>query len=93
MSDQTGTIAMSPAAIGYLDQMMRYTLGRSPAFLGTAANPTLLQHLAVHLAECEEAKRILRSKGYGVPFSSFTELAALVPQAGDKPKRKHRSKQ
>ena len=85
-----GTIPMSPAALVYLDQMMRYTTGKSPSFLATAANPTLLQHMAIHLAECEKAMAILRSKGYGLPFTPFAELAAMVPQATGKPKRRRR---
>lgn len=90
MSDTPGTIPMSPAAIVYLDQMMRATLGQSPAFLGKAANPTSLQHLANHLAECEKACAILRSKGYGQPFTAFAELAAMVPQNKGKPRRRSR---
>jgi hypothetical protein len=86
----TPTIPMSDSALVYLDQMMRASLGQSPSFLGKAANPTSLQHIANHLAECEKAMAILRSKGYGLPFTPFAELAAMVPQAVDKPKRRRR---
>ena len=84
----TPTIPMSDAALIYLDQMMRASLGQSPAFLGKAANPTSLQHLANHLAECEQVFAILRTKGYGLPFTPIHELAAMVPQASGKPRRK-----
>ena len=84
----TPTIPMSDAALIYLDQMMRASLGHSPAFLGKAANPTSLQNLANHLADCEQAFAILRTKGYGLPFTPIHEIAAMVPQAKGKPRRK-----
>lgn len=55
------------------------------AVLGPRASTTKvadlerLNRIADHLAECEEAQRILRRKGYGKSGMTFIELAASVP--------------
>lgn len=55
------------------------------AVLGPRASATKVDDLARlnrlcdHLAECEEAQRILRRKGYGKPGMSFVELVTSVP--------------
>lgn len=41
----------------------------------------LLDSLAQHVAECEEAKTILRHKGYGITGQSVLVTVRLVPQA------------
>lgn len=41
----------------------------------------LLDSLAQHVAECEEAKSILRHKGYGVTGHSMLVVARLIPSA------------
>ncbi len=42
----------------------------------------LLCQIAQHLSECEQAKSILRSKGYGVTGQSVLATARPVPDAG-----------
>jgi hypothetical protein len=42
-----------------------------------------LTSLAKHLAACEEANTILRSKGYGQPGQMINDAARLVPHARD----------
>lgn len=51
--------------------------------VGAVNNPddAQLSSLARHLAECEEAKTILRHKGYGVTGQSITDAVKLVGEA------------
>lgn len=42
----------------------------------------LLGQIAQHLDDCEQAKSILRSKGYGVTGQSVLATARLVPDVG-----------
>lgn len=53
--------------------------------IGAVNNPDsdMLDCLAAHVAECEEAKTILRNKGYGVTGQSVLVTARLVPCARD----------
>ena len=44
-------------------------------------NDELLDSIALHLADCELAKEILRIKGYGLTGTSIDAMAKMVPEA------------
>lgn len=69
---------MDKAAI-YRAVILRAVLG--PAY-NTAKVSDLerLNRICDHLADCEEAQRILRRKGYGRAGMTFIELASSVPE-------------
>lgn len=48
-----------------------------------AQDTATLEQLGRHMADCEEAKQILRSKGYGCSGMPVSDTARQVP---DKPK-------
>lgn len=50
----------------------------------TSTDTDLLDSLALHLAECEEAGTILQALGYGVPGLSIDRRVSLVPQNSDR---------
>lgn len=41
---------------------------------------TARDRLAAHLVECEQAKTILRHKGYGISGTSIVDAAKAVPE-------------
>lgn len=43
----------------------------------------LLNSLAAHLSDCEEANRILRAKGYAISGQSIVDAARRVPNDND----------
>ena len=49
--------------------------------VAAASNPDTaqLESLALHLADCEEAKTILRNKGYGTAGQSIVVMVRPVP--------------
>jgi hypothetical protein len=62
----------------YRAVILRAVLG--PGYSATkVADLKQLNRIADHLAECEEAQRILRRKGYGKSGMTFIELAACIP--------------
>ncbi len=46
-----------------------------------ANDATMLKVIAQQLCDCEDAKRVLRLKGYGRRFMSTGDTARLVPMA------------
>lgn len=56
-----------------------------PVIVGAVNNPDpdQLHALAQHLAQCEEAKTLLRAKGYGIAGQPINETARQVPHARD----------
>lgn len=53
--------------------------------VAAATNPdkAQLESLATHLAECEEAKTILRNKGWGKSGQAINDVVRGVPHARD----------
>jgi hypothetical protein len=81
---------MSPDAEVYRFDLIRAIVPDRPAMSYPVHQPEVLQDYCELLADGAEAKRLLRAKGYGVPFNTLAELAALIPHATAKPKRKRR---
>jgi hypothetical protein len=51
--------------------------------LAGTADPTALERICEHLAQCEEAHAILKAKGYGKAGMTIDEVARAVPGPGD----------
>lgn len=68
---------MSSAEI-YRAVILRATHG-SGYNLTKVADLQQLNRICERLAECEEAQRLLRGKGYGKPGMTFVELVCSVP--------------
>jgi hypothetical protein len=63
----------------YRAVILRATYG--PGYnIAKVADLKQLNRICEHLAECEEAQRILKRKGYGKAGMTFTELAASIPE-------------
>lgn len=71
---------MSIATIVYRDMIVRAVLGR-PAVGFQVADNAELERICECLAECEDAKSILRAKGHGKVFMTIDEVARAVPDA------------
>jgi hypothetical protein len=63
----------------YRAEILRAVLG-SHANESKVANIERLNQIAAHLVDCEDAKSILRAKGYGAAGMSFVELARSLPE-------------
>jgi fructose 1,6-bisphosphatase len=63
----------------YRAEIMRAVLGHG-ANEANVANIERLNQIAEHLVDCEDAKTILRSKGYGAAGMTFVELARSLPE-------------
>jgi hypothetical protein len=72
---------MSLPATVYRDQIIRAVLGCRPAMLAHEADPTALERICEHLAQCEAAHDILRQKGWGKAGTSIADVARTVPEA------------
>lgn len=64
----------------YRHQLVRSVLGEVPAECARVHNPTEVDRMAQHLADCEQACSILRAKGYGKPGVSFIDVAKAMPE-------------
>jgi hypothetical protein len=63
----------------YRAEILRAVLGAG-ANESKVANIERLNQIAAHLVDCEDAKSILRAKGYGAAGMSFVELARSLPE-------------
>lgn len=70
---------MNDIARIYRAEILRAVLGGNPP-PAKAHDLTRLNQIAEHLAECEEARTILRAKGYGRAGMSFVDMARSVPE-------------
>jgi hypothetical protein len=62
----------------YRAEILRAVLG-DKANESKVANIERLTQIAAHLVDCEDAKSILRAKGYGYAGMTFVELARSIP--------------
>lgn len=63
----------------YRAEILRAVLGAN-ASEAKVADPARLHRIATHLVDCEDARSILRAKGYGAAGMSFAELARSLPE-------------
>jgi hypothetical protein len=63
----------------YRAEILRAVMGEH-ANTCKVANVERLNQIAAHLVDCEDAKSILRAKGYGAAGMSFVELARSLPE-------------
>jgi fructose 1,6-bisphosphatase len=63
----------------YRAEILRAVLG-DHANVCKVANIERLNQIAAHLVDCEDAKAILRAKGYGAAGMTFVELAKSLPE-------------
>jgi hypothetical protein len=63
----------------YRAEILRAVLGDN-ANVCKVANIERLNQFAEHLVDCEDAKAILRAKGYGAAGMTFVELARSLPE-------------
>ena len=63
----------------YRAEILRAVLGAG-ANESKVANIERLNQIAAHLVDCEDAKSILRAKGYGSAGMTFVELARSLPE-------------
>jgi hypothetical protein len=63
----------------YRAEILRAVLG-AHAHEAKVADPARLNRIAAHLVDCEDAKSILRAKGYGAAGMTFVELARSLPE-------------
>jgi len=69
----------------YRDHIIRTVFGKRPAMAFKEFDTDALNRLCERLADAEDAKRIMRNKGYGQPWESLVDLARLLPDAPPKP--------
>ena len=70
---------MNNVARIYRAEILRAVLGDA-ANESKVANIERLNQIAEHLVDCEDAKSILRAKGYGAAGMTFVELARSMPE-------------
>lgn len=63
----------------YRAEILRAVMGEH-ANTCKVANIERLNAIADHLVDCEDAKSILRAKGYGAAGMTFVELARSLPE-------------
>jgi len=89
---------MTPLAKMYRDELVRAVVPNRPAMVFQVNHPTVLADYCELLADCAEAKRLLRANGHGQPGMSVLELvqallaAPPVPLAPIKPAPRVRKK-
>jgi hypothetical protein len=79
---------MSAAAEMYRFDLIRAIVPDRPAMTYPVHQPTVLDDYCELLADCAEAKRLLRANGHGTPGMSVRELVQLLlalPPAPVKP--------
>lgn len=69
---------MTPLAQVYHDGLIRAVVNDRPAMLFRVHQPTVLADYCELLANCAEAKRLLRANGHGKPGMSVLELVQLL---------------
>lgn len=69
---------MTPRAEMYQDEIVRAVVPSRPAMLHQVHQPTVLADHCELLADCYEAKRLLRANGHGKPGMSVLELVLLL---------------
>jgi hypothetical protein len=95
MGDETQP-SMKPLAEMYRDGLIRAIVTERPAMLFQVSQPTVLADYCNLLADCAEAKRLLRANGHGLIGMSVLEMvqqllatpAAPPPAPARKRKRK-----
>ena len=76
---------MKPIAEMYRDGLVRAIVPNRPAITYPVHQPTVLADYCELLADCAEAKRLLRANGHGKPGMSVLELVLLLLGAPAKP--------
>ena len=85
---------MTPLAMMFQDEIVRAVVSDRPAMTYPIHQPTVLADHCELLADCYEAKRLLRANGHGKPGMSVVELVQLLlaAPAAVKLKRARRKK-
>lgn len=86
---------MTPLAQVYHDGVIRAVVDDRPAMLFRVHQPTVLADYCELLADCAEAKRLLRANGHGEPGMSVLELVQVLlagPPSPVKPTRTRKRK-
>jgi hypothetical protein len=85
---------MTPLAMMFQDEIVRAVVADRPAMTYPIHQPTVLADHCELLADCSEAKRLLRANGHGEPGMNVLELVQLLLTASvpAKPKRARRRK-
>jgi hypothetical protein len=85
---------VTPLAQVYRDDLIRAIVPDRPAMLLHVHQPTVLEDYCELLADCAEAKRLLRANGHGKPGMSVLELVQLLlaTPTSIKPPRSRRRK-
>ncbi len=79
---------MRPLAEQYRDRIIRIVVANRPAITYPVNQPPALDDLCNLLADCAEAKQLLRAKGWGQGGMTVLEIAHLLPCAPERPARK-----
>ena len=72
---------MTPLAEMYRDELVRAVVPDRPAMVFRVNHPTVLADYCELMADCAEAKRLLRANGHGKPGMSVLELVQLLLNA------------
>ena len=83
---------MKPIAEMYRDGLVRAIVPNRPAITYPVHQPTVLADYCELLADCAEAKRLLRANGHGRPGMSVLELVQLLLGASPAPTKPARSR-
>lgn len=73
---------MKPLAEQYRDRLIRIVVAERPAAMVVVHQPGALDDFCNLLADCADAKELLRAKGYGQVGMSILEVVQLLPAAG-----------
>ena len=83
---------MSPRAEIYRYGLIRAIVPERPAMLHQVHQPTVLEDYCNLLADCADAKELLRANGHGKPGMSVLELVQLLLGAAPAPTKPARSR-
>ena len=75
---------MRPRAEQFHDRIIRIVVTDRPAALYPVHQPEALNDLCNLLADCTDAKELLRAKGYGQVGMSILDVVQLLPAATSK---------
>lgn len=83
---------MRPLAEQFRDRIIRTVVPDRPASMVIPHQAPALDDACNLLADCTEAKQLLRAKGWGQVGMSMLEIVQLLPVAPQRPTRKRKGK-
>lgn len=83
---------MRPLAAIYRDGLIRAMVPDRPAMIYRVHQPTVLDDYCNLLADCADAKELLRANGHGEPGMSVLELVQLLLKVPSKAPRARKRK-